>query len=194
MTLSDREGVVCVRALRTARALHASAHHGATSPRRCAGCVRALRAARALSGTAQGFRQCAGRRCPRYARGRGRGACKCSPRRPPLPTGTREDEDEVHASAHNGALHSPQVRERTRTRCMQVLTTAPSTPHRYARGRGRGRSGRRQERQERPRRSGRQGRCDGRWASESRCARGAALHASAHHGAISPQVRGVPRF
>ena len=52
--------------------------------------------------------------------------------------GTREDEDEVHASAHHGAIHSPQVRERTRTRCMQVLITAPSTPHRYTRGRGRG--------------------------------------------------------
>ena len=144
MTLSDREGVVCVRALRTARALHASAHHGATSPRRCAGCVRALRAARALSGTAQGFRQCAGRRCPRYARGRGRGACKCSSRRPPLPTGTREDEDEGGQGggksgksgqggqgAKGGATDGGQASRDAHVAppCMQVLTTAPF-PHR----------------------------------------------------------------
>ena len=41
---------------------------------------------------------------------------------------------EVHASAHHGALLSPQVRaqRRLRSRCMQVLTTTPSSPHRYA--------------------------------------------------------------
>ena len=74
-------------------------------------------------------------------------ACKCSPRRH-FPTQVRR----LRASSsrcsspqrHRPRVSSmrwsplPEVRERTRTRCMQVLTTAPSTPHRYTRGRGRG--------------------------------------------------------